>query len=428
MLGKLRYLFTLIVLVGLGLLTSCTTFSDIHRGDSMLSATNFPTGNCAITSFDAPGQGLRMAGSGLRMAGSGLRMAGSVGGLFISDTSIPFPTVSPQEVSSYLSPFSDKVTPDTAIGIVVLDQFRHNGTAAYTLGNNVEDLVFAAQKGQASLNKTFENLKRSGEISHGALVLSHLNSMLGSLEDASFVSQPRDDTFIFSFRGQTMVVKAVDIAGMNTDAMVPALDNALTTLDYDYGITKVAVNMSFALVPCRVLQAAQDQGFSSLDEYLEALAATGELGTMDEILGSFGDEIDPVSDSFIIRLNDYDENLAYIASAGNFARDYPMYPALADNVLSVSSHDFDSGLLSNFTNYGEVSAPGELFNIDDTVTGISNSYIAYAGTSFSSPEMTLFAALDLSQKIPGCFEHSPNDLLKPGVYNNPQLEKAIGAC
>lgn len=417
-------LITLTTLLMVMLLASCSDPSSPLRSEEPLSSSSFSKDrNCPITSFDAPGQGLRAAGTGLRAAGT-------VGGFIISDLNKPpIANTSPKEVAtSYLSSFSHYPATEK-VGIIVLDQFRYDGVDAFTLRPSILDLIDAAQSGPKDLKEVFWTLRASGDISHGALVLSHINAILSASPDTYLVSASPD---LYEFqRGQaTIYVKAVDMQDMNTDNMVPALEGAFEDLG-NYGVERFAVNMSFSLVPCKLLKDAERAGYDHLDNYLSVLAfASGK--SQDELIGDFGDQVDPSSDPFITYLakmtHEGAENTVLVSAAGNFQRDYPMYPALAENVVSVSSFDFNAAKFSAFSNFGEVMAPGWLFHIADPISLLATKNISYAGTSFAAPAATAYAAFDLAQPSPRCFDYRTNALLNPSMYKNTPLKDAVYSC
>jgi hypothetical protein len=95
----------------------------------------------------------------------------------------------------------------------------------------------------------------------------------------------------------------------------------------------------------------------------------------------------------------------YVASSGNFGLDYPLYPAAWAIVAAVGSQDavMPSGfgtLRSGFANSGQVIAPGALYELSRTAGG--DRAVAFAGTSFSAPAVSLFTALDLMREGPVC--------------------------
>src|SRR5690606_821315 len=87
-------------------------------------------------------------------------------------------------------------------------------------------------------------------------------------------------------------------------------------------------------------------------------------------------------------------SIVHVASSGNFGNDYALYPAAWPTVVSVGSLDVDgrrySADRSSFSNAASVPAPGHAFPLADR----HGRTVAYAGTSFSAPVVSLFSAID----------------------------------
>lgn len=395
--------------------------------------------NCVATSFDVPGQGLRAAGSGLRAAGSGLRAAGSVGGLFIHEANSLVKNYSAQDVSNYLKNFADYSASET-VGIIVLDQFSFNTgknrVSAYSVGPDVYTLVDAVSVSEDALENTFTSLRASGQLSHGALVFEHTQEIVDGLPNTTPAWSNRyyKDEKTFYRNGQRIVVKAVDVKDFDTALVASTLEDAIRNLEAK-GITKISINMSFSIVPCALSELARD--YNNIEAYLENIEAEAEAAGEDFDADSFISQLSwltaRTNDPLLASINtNYGQgiwdrgNVAVIAAAGNYSSSIPLLPALAPDVVSVSSFDFPKYTASSFSNKGEVAAPGWVFRLDNSTKG---RLISFAGTSFSSPAVSVYAALDLAQTSPKCFSNnSPSDLLSYGDYSFKKLDDVVARC
>ncbi len=385
--------------------------------------------NCVATSFDVPGQGLRARGSGLRARGS-------VGGLFINDANSFVKNYSAQDVSNYLKTFGDYSASDT-VGIIVLDQFSFDTgkkrVSAYSVGSDVYKLVDAVSISEDALEDTFRNLRATGQLSHGALVFEHTQEIVDGLPNTTPAWSNRyyKDEKTFYRNGQRIIVKAVDVKDFDTDLVASTLIQAISNLEAK-GITKISINMSFSIVPCVLSELAQD--YDSIESYLESVEAeAGDDFDADTFISQLSWLTSRTNDPLLETINkNYGQgiwdrgNVAVVAAAGNYSSSIPLLPALAPDVISVSSFDFPTNTASSFSNKGEVAAPGWVFRLDDSTKG---RLISFAGTSFSSPAVAVYTALDLAQDSPKCFSrNSPSDLLSYRDYSFKKLDDVVARC
>ena len=378
-------------------------------------------GNCAATELELPGQGLQAVGAGLQAVGA-------VGGLFLGPTaSFDGRLVTPQTVAGEVD---DVATGHAAYynvaGIMLVDDFA----GRYELPAE----LFAAGLTQAQL----EDLVATGEISHGALVLHHLLSMLDAVGYGPMYEKPNGVTgeplYVYASEHKgTIVVQTLDTAGHDTAEIVKLIRKSFeyVSLHGEYWVPEFVLNMSFAVVPCAV---AADLGASLVDtfeEYVQALRElngigaqyedelatllTTPLGAEDDPLLAFLDCPLPVKHKNVCNgYSHYDGakllSLVNVASAGNLGHDFALYPAAWPTVISVSSQDVAPGGYSaersGYANSGEVLAPGAFFELSEPGSGTT---LAYAGTSFSAPVVTLFTALDLMR----------DRLCEPGEISRP---------
>lgn len=411
--------------------------------------------NCAVTSFDMPGQGVRLAGTGVRMAGT-------VGGLIISEPDTVVSNFPASTMGRYMKDFSDYPA-EHDVGIIVLDQFSYEGKDAYELGD-IYKLVDAAQfvpfAGPEVLEDTFYALRESGQLSHGALVLHHTKGIVETYPDTYLDWASRDgSTTFYERKGKRVAVQAVDVKDLDTDNIANALQGAVRELRAK-GIHKYSVNMSFAIVPCALNELVQDEGYRDIETYLDDIKRQADaagvdfdpeefMNIMSWVTARTGDPLlETIQRTYtytgsnaqapVSYFNNNREDIAFVAAAGNFKGSIPLLPAYAADVISVSSLDLtryhkDSHPVSAFTNAGEVGAPGWLFGIpkaetigtfDERVRSIS-----YAGSSFASPAVAVYSAFDLAQPEPVCFsDGAPSDLLTRSYDNKKLIDHVKYSC
>ena len=473
-----------------------TSLSDLRRLAAPNDFFDDVGPNCAVNEFNMPGQGLNALGSGLNALGSGLNALGSVGGMFLfgpGETSgaPDIRILQPGEAGALaagvvLSDFEGTLVRNAAI--LVVDDF-----------GGVYDLAPGLLSPANNLNENrLRRLIEGGGFSHGALVMRQTVQMVEAAGFAEDTSRPwsGSDFRVFSrSAGQGdvhLVVAAVDTAGLDTDVIPERIQNALNALRYygffdtGLGIQQVAINMSFVIVPCSVLEDFDASSLADFEAYREALGADNGvaedfrvqltltrllmtplgvnadplLGQIDscqqEIEGGYGNdyygksggEFDDYYDypsndwSFYVETPDdeapfwdcFERSTVYVASSGNFGLGYAMYPAAWREVLSVGSQDGVgtpaaarfSATKSSFSNDAEILAPGALYLLGASRTG--NRALAYAGTSFSAPVASLFTALDLMQDEPVCTGRQFSYLTYEDDEANTPLPEAAANC
>lgn len=444
-----------------------TSLGDLHPLAPTVS-TLATVENCPVDEFTMPGQGLRALGSGLRALGSGLRALGSVGGLFLiapgggqpsgdgQDLRLEDPTLT----GSWTGAIADVQFPNDDGAILVVDDFAaKNGTGlVFDIGGAY--LTLAGITDGQDLQDAVETTS-STPFSHGALVMHQLGQML---EGAGFglADHSADMSFRIYERGlydgdyqygtARIVLAGVDTSGYDTDVIAERTARATHALEYLYtnvedasAIPTLAINMSFAIVPCGVLDDFNASNFPDFESYVAALGADNDVaaqfdaqleqlvltptdpgadpintgllsGSCDESF--YGEDFPPIDyggdDPFGVWNDLVTSDVAVqgpyctssriiVASSGNFGLSFPLYPAAFPSIVSASAQsaivpDGYSTAKSWFANDGEVMAPGALYVLGSDGT---NS-LAYAGTSFSAPVVTLFTALDQTRDPPRC--------------------------
>ncbi len=394
------------------------------------------SGNCTLNQLDMPEEGFRLKGS--------------TGGLASVYMNTPSPVGRPSEVGTSLVSLGEEDGVDWLqdlehdVAIIILDNFKGHEVAGgvYQLGEAVFNLADGSptdlEARADALADKLDGLSEAGQLSHGALVFNHVLAVLSHVADAVAIS---DTTVVFKKDGHAIIVQGVDTQGFQTDAIVAELNNAIATLvgsqhvlGVPVSVQRIAVNMSFAIVPCSVLwdyqQTRNNGNAQSFEEYMALVTCVnaeqfGVACSPDaEGFQRFHDDLwqiattpledDPLQ-TLIFRSTDlggpHADALVFTASAGNYGDklNYPLAPAAWPFVLSVSANNVDKDVLAEFSNPGAISMAGAWFTLPDALgrAGISAETLAttstvYAGTSLAAPGLAVFAALDLGQTKPTC--------------------------
>lgn len=365
-------------------------------------------GNCAAHEIGLPGQGLQAVGAGLQAVGA-------VGGLFLGPSaSFADRIAAPGDVAWDVAGLTGDPGYYSVVGILLVDDFggHHDLPAA----------LFDAGLSEAQLAA----LVAGGDVSHGALVLHHLRAMLHEIgydtEHESSNGVTGEPLYVFTTaHGAAIAVQTVDTAGRDTAEIVATIRAGFEYISRvgEVEVADFVVNMSFAVVPCAV---AADLGASQVgtfEEYVTALRLLNGIGEQYEgqltslLTTPLGAEDDPLLAYLACPLPVHNQwksvcdghshvdgakldSLVHVASAGNLGHEFALYPAAWPTVISVSSQDVTAGgfstLRSSYANSGEVLAPGAFYELSRPG---GDRTLAYAGTSFSAPVVTLFTALDL---------------------------------
>jgi hypothetical protein len=360
-------------------------------------------GNCPIDEFRIPGERPRARGS--------------AGGIAVLNATYPnapttlgYPTSTGNYVKSVAALYG---TPSRNVALIVLDDF---GSGVYRLDKSVYDLsTLSFPTGDAvsraiAIEEALDELQTLGKLSHGALVFNHINALL--VAGGYTVANATVDSVSFKnpTNGTYVLVKAVNTEGFSTEVFAPRLETAFLELR-NSGYSSIAINMSFAIVPCSVRSdfANNRASYPTFEKYAAEVARiNGE--TLDTVFRTIRR---PVANdqlySVITGNNEFPplpgETRVYVAASGNYGLNYPMFPAAWPEVISASSHDIGAGL-SDFSNRGEVMITGAWFRLSNPAFlngGFGSSpKVVYAGTSFAAPALSVFTAYDLASEIPMC--------------------------
>lgn len=366
-------------------------------------------GNCVSSFLTRPGQGLQAVGAGLQAVGA-------MGGLFQGPTSAF--TSAPVDPSSVGAELYDQLhipnNLDSSAVVFVVDDFRN--------GYELPAALFEPNPDLAALAPL---------ISHGALVMHHLRGTALAMFPDSTVewvsgSGPGGQPYYLLPAGEGgLYLQAIDVGEYDTDSIPNLVREAISTYGAANGAFQVydmVVNMSFAIVPCSVLHDFEAAShLQTFEDYLAALADTNAVDRrymtdLDELVSTpvnladdallrylacpFPEEGTPYCDG---NANDgwaLFDKLFHVASAGNYGNGYPLYPAAAPSVISVGSLETAGGSYraAAYSNRAEIAAPGGLF----TLVTQGGSTVAYAGTSFAAPEVSLFLAVDSMMRRARC--------------------------
>jgi hypothetical protein len=395
----------------------------------------FPTGgkNCVFDDFDALGQA------------DDARASGGSGGLAV--TSIPayfgMPVSSsiglPSTVASNIANLAATrggiqrdvliIVPDDYNGVTAIGRpgvFKL-GREVYTLGARVTSPT--AEGRAIQIRDEIRRLEGLNELSHGAIVLNHLFAMLvkaGYSLEREDLTKPIKPVFVLKrTEGRQIYVVPVDTEDLDTVMIRDSLRRALAVLPGALGINQVVVNMSYGIVSCPLQEdyAANQKLFPTFESYAKAVAVANRS------LRSSGESSDAFAQRVIVRLTTPYPNdplqqlmqmsgqfvnipngghLIYVAAAGNFGLGFSLFPAAWPDAIGVSAHDFkNSATKPAFSNSGEVIIEGAWFRLTDPLgfagrAGFVSPTIIYRGTSFASPQIAFFTALDLADKSPAC--------------------------
>lgn len=373
--------------------------------------------NCVSPFSSRPGQGLQRVGAGLQRVGA-------IGGLLVVDTSqFDGSLIAPGQVGTELRGEVPAISEVRRPAVVlIVDDFGAGyelPAGIFTSGSPISDY--------------------EGQISHGALVLHHLRELGETLypghhwvEGVGANGQPvwsRGETYDPGeghVQHRFLHLQVVDVGSSSTDDVPSAI---LSAIEYwaALGIEDLVVNMSFAIVPCALAQdydAAAELPALNIDTFEKYVAALAEvngigeqyLAELDELVSIPANVSNdpllkftacPITTPGLLCDGSPDGGgedgegggegglfykLFFVAASGNYGGGYALYPAAAPHVIGVGSveHVGNSFQVSDYSNTAWLAAPGDLF-ILPTVNG---EVVAYTGTSFAAPAVSVFLAFD----------------------------------
>ncbi|MFA7461395.1 MAG: S8 family serine peptidase, partial [Trueperaceae bacterium] len=381
-------------------------------GGPLRESAQAPAPNCVSPYGARPGQGLQRVGAGLQRVGA-------IGGLLLVDQNqFPGTLVAPIDVGTALLG-EETTTGDITRSAVVLvvDDF--------TNGYELPAGIFTG----APIDQYAD------DVSHGALVMHHLLALGEGIypgfdweQGVGPGGQPywRRGVELADLQLHYLYLQAVDVGTSSTDDVPAAIMDAVYYW-VDQGVEDLVVNMSFAIVPCSVANdydaaaATPGLGIDTFEKYLEALAEVNGLseGRLDELdtVVSIPPQVaqDPLVRFVACPIDDrgpncdgsgggYDRvfyNFYFVASSGNYGGSYALYPARAPTVVSVGSIENVSAAgysVSEYSNAAEIGAPGDYF----LLSSANGQTVAYTGTSFAAPAVSVFLAFDAMHQPHRC--------------------------
>ena len=353
--------------------------------------------NCMANALNAPGQGYRAFGSdgGLtynrRLASAlGITTANNVGQTVRGLTAVP----------------------QRDMTLLIVDDFRSGGVPSNGVYIPASD-VFT----QTSLTgATLGLLQANKKLSHGALVLQHTLDTIRGTELYPFSASPSPGITVFrttNIIGRTtrfLTVRAVDTGLASTSIIANSVkSSAIATklvprLDASSGT--VVVNMSFALLPCEAyadfLQWDEDTpNEQRFEEYIGALAVKNDVDKeelIEVLVEATNDTSDPLN--LLIQKNWFKN--VFVAASGNYGfNKTATYPAKWTGVINVTGSVANNTSIRN-SNFNQ----GEIMDIAGSLQLTASSFtllpgaknVYYKGTSFSTPSVSVYSALDLASQ------------------------------
>lgn len=440
-------LHILIAVLILGILAACQT--NANNLETMGTSPNLD--NFTRLSVDAPlieDESRNCTINSLEAKEEGWHAAGSTGGLALDYPNSPAtPVVSPSIAANGVSSASNFGTFHKNVAILIVDDFKSHefrggvyqlDPALFDL--SLEDLTISeGQSPEEALGELLDGYLASGKLSHGALVFNHTIALVDAMPGTALLSQHKDRVD-FSRDGKRIVIQALDTEGFNTRDIKRKLESSITRLANpsvrgEPSIKHFSVNMSFAIVPCDVLEDFRNSTVKTFEEYIERLASrNGYSSFANDILDLAHRPNEQLLRGFAAEAAAFTgaEAVVFAASAGNYGHklNYPLAPAAWEMVVSSSSLNRATQIKSDFSNPGEVMTMGAWFMLTDPI-GLYNEgepadALVYAGTSFSSPGVAVALAFDLAQRTPDCqTPHASFSELAYGSFDDLLLRDAI---
>jgi len=369
-------------------------------------------GNCVLDDVDVQGQGYRLSGSG----GLGLDDLPGLDGATAT---------SAQQAPRYLGMAEGAEKNDVAI--MVVDDFGstpHAGLGDAIFHLSAADLPMTSGSVLSALEAELASLEASGAVSHGALVYAYTLALVAHLPSTQFVRfvPPgagadhvlQQAEFVHLDRAgnkHRIVVQAVDTTHYTTGVIPVAIENALVQDASVLKIQRVAVNMSFAIVPCSVKQDydtfKKRTGLASFDAYVDALMHSRYGGLREALLSVLFTPFpnDPLE--LYLASDKYQASgvrtLVALASSGNDGLPFPYAPAAWPHIIAVGANKALSDERASFSNRADVRTGGAWYRVEDAIGGRMADHAIVAGTSFASPGAAVFSALDLMRADPRCW-------------------------
>lgn len=270
------------------------------------------------------------------------------------------------------------------------------------------------------------------KLQHGGLVVRHIWKLL---EQDGFKADPRADIVTFRRGAQVVQLRPVEIESSGSEPLeTTAIAQRVSALVRASDNEHVIVQMSLALLPCKVLREYMDLAKTrststeryTFSAFIAEVVRRGTLGRA-EVLEQLLHR-PPTDEPLIVALNDARTlvqkkgfTFMAVASSGNYGLETSTLPAVLGNVIGVGATTWQGGppgLPSrgaadkpegNWSDRGDVHAVGEWFTLPpkDLSDGCATKrfwcvvsatdlkqwpQFAYRGTSFSAPSVTALLA------------------------------------
>lgn len=330
--------------------------------------------DCVVHDFTPVGQVLHASGSVGGLAPYSNRWVQGV------TTTAELQTINPD--AAVLEAVGQRV--DNVI-IVVLDDFQYGYEFSFDPGFDAEQVL--------------------QNISHGALVMAHVNTLV---RESGYTIDPnaQKEGTVWTKNGKNAQVVGVQLKGISSDGYIvfdlEEFRNQIAPYMDLPDDTSAVMNMSWVILPCRrVAELAahfDESDLPTFQDYLNALRLATEATSLAWDESRLSNLLDPVSFA-----TDHTDRLmdgvavTFIASSGNQGLDFELFPAAFPDVISVGARGpHSSGAAREaYSNAARVLATGGWFPLaylEDSADVLPDG-LAYAGTSFAAPSMSVLAAL-----------------------------------
>ena len=370
-------------------------------------------GNCLVDEVEVPGEGSRVRGT--------------LGGLALSPNPVGITPESARDLAPTLANLAAPSFEQPSV-IIVVDDFNGNTDqpGVYFLdqqrGPTLAGLTSGATEAEV------QALEDDGQYAHGTLVFNHTLALLSGLDPNPEFSNldvfvPEEERTlnlpVATFTRLNVRVVALDTEDFNTEIIAGWLEATIRTLSASR-LSRFAVNLSFGLVPCSVLNDIEAAGDLTFEAYAQEV-----LGANDLDANTFRDDLvnilttpvgsDPLQGVVDLTSRGLGDTLEvnYIAAAGNYRLPYALFPGYWSEFVSVSAMNLASATPvkdPDYSNTGEVLLEGGYFILTgyDPATGGWRDYpqISVTGTSFAAPVLSVFTALDFTNPVPRCARNS----------------------
>lgn len=374
---------------------------------------------CVGHEFNLPGQGFHLSGSGFHLSGSAGGMVR--GEITFTDGRMEEPntTVEPVSLAGIAKKYEDQLTGASMVRdavIIVADDFAGDNfllPSALT-GPGVDDVALA----------DLVPLVESGEFSHGALVMHHLNALVAATGAFSWEETIGGVTYWRATGsgsgGHQLVIAPLDMTA-DEDSQEITIADVLQSLGRKLQATtdglevgsevSPVVNMSWVFLPCSDIDGflSHRGEYENFETYVRAVHGGESAPVIEEFLMAEGNvlhaDLVRALDDGEFGVLDLSRSHSFVAASGNFSMDYQMLPAGWRHVVGAAVRPPTGRTFpGRYSNIGDVTVAGEWFTFQPLIKGAlePETQLHYAGTSFAAPLVSLYLALDAASQDPAC--------------------------